>query len=361
MRPHALHLAATLCLAASFVSAQQNNPPSRPDGEFLKFSEDGSPWKHPDTDLRFPQALGEFKLVQGFQAKDKEGGIALTYAHKAADMKADMLLTPCPKETAISVDIMPHVEEQLRQMARELRQLAASQGYTEVEDKRGKIERGKIDLWELGIVPIAQAKMEFTATDPAKAESHPALSQWLSVILYQDSWIQTSLLMPVSKGEEGEKLREQFMKMLVQVVRDPSLYGELIKICEGYNKDPLSDESRLRADSLWKFSQESPVLEITLPGEALTRALNELATYAPGAEQDALRAYLVGSGHKTLLEESIDSRLAEGARLMTVVYDLLKKKDSKVKSPMLDELTQAVADNKAADWMRRRMNAPQTE
>lgn len=361
MRSPALYLVSTLLVWTGFISAQQSSNPPKPDGEYLKFSEDGSPWKHPETDLRFPQTLGEFVLSQGFQAKDKEGGTALTYVHKGSDIKADLLLTPCPKETAISVDIMPHVEEQLRQMARELRQLATAQGYTEVEEGRGKIERGKVDLWQLGIIPVAQAKMEFTAADPSQAESHPPLSQWLSVTLYQDSWIQTSLLMPVSKGSDGEKLREQFMKMLFQVIREPSVFGELMQLCDKYTKDPLSDEARASADALWRFSQESPVLEITLPGEALTPALNQLATVAPGSEQDALRAYLVGAGKKTLLEESIDSRLAEGARLMTVVYDLLKQKDGKVKSPMLEELKQAVADNKAADWMRRRMNAPQPE
>lgn len=361
MRPNAVQLALVCLSLASISQAQQPTSPQPPPGEHLKFSTDGSPWKHPDTDLRFPQKMGEFELTQGFKAKDKEGGIALTYVNKASDIKADLLLTPCPKEKAISPDIMPHVEEQLRQMARELRQLASTQGYKEVEENRGKIERGQIDLWELGIIPIAQAKMEFSSSDPSKAESHPPLSQWLIVTLYQDSWIQTSILMPVSKGAEGEKLRGDFLMKLVQVIREPSLFAELGAICEKYLKDPLSDESRAGADSLWRFSQESPVLEITLPGEALTPALNQLATVAPGSEQDVLRAYLIGAGAKTLLEESIDARLAEGARLMTVVYDMLKKKDSKVNSSVLEELKKAVAENKAADWLRRRMNAPQVE
>jgi hypothetical protein len=349
------------CLSLASIAQQPSAAPSaRPDGEFLKFPVDGTPWQHPDTDLKFPQTLAGYELKQGFDAKDPEGGIALTYFHLDAKIKADILMTPCPKEVAITVDIMPAAEEQLRGMARALRQMAIGQGYREVEENRGKLERGKIDLWKLGIIPIVQIKMEFVAADATKADSLPALSQWLSVILYQDTWLQTSIVMPVTQGDDGEKLRASFMSSLVQVVREPSVLVVLADLCNEYLADPLSDAGRASADSLWKFSQESPVLEITLPGESLTPALNELATHAPGSEQDVLRAYLVGAGIKTIQGESIDARLAEGARLMTVVYGLLKKKDPKVKSPFLEDLTQLVADNKAVEWLRRRMNAPQT-
>lgn len=354
--PFALVLASTL----AGVHAQQTPSPIDPTaGEFLKFPEDGTNWKHPETDLKFPQQLGDFELKQGFKSRQAEGGTALTYVHTKSDIKADILLAPCPKETAVAVDIMPAVEEHLRQMGRELRQIATSQGYTEDEEKRGKLERGKIDLWKIGIVPVAQMKMELKASDPAQSSTHPTLTQWLSVILYQDSWVQTSVVMPASLGAEGEKLREEFIRMVVQVVREPSLFGELLLLCDDYVRDPLSDKGREGADHLWQFSKESPVLEITLPGEALTPALDELAANAPGTEMDLLRAYIVGSGAKTLMDESIDSRLAEGARLMTVVYELLKKKDPKVTSPFMENLTKIVADKKAAEWLRARMNAPQ--
>ena len=351
---------ACLCFLPGLRAQQADAPLDPSAGEYLKFPEDGTPWKHPHTDLKFPQLLGDFELRQGFKAKQAEGGTALTYVHQKSDIKADILLAPCPKEVAVVVDIMPAVEEHLRQMARELRQIATTQGYVEDEDKRGSVERGKIDLWKIGIVPVAQMKMELKAKNAADSASHPTLTQWLSVILYQDSWVQTSVVMPVSLGAEGEKLREEFIRMMVQLIREPSLFGELLLLCDDYVRDPLSDKGREGADHLWRFSKESPVLEITLPGEALTPALDELATFAPGAEMDLLRAYIVGSGAKTLMDQSIDARLEEGARLMTVVYDLIKKKDPKAKSPFMDELVKVVAEKKAADWLRKRMNAPQS-
>ena len=100
------------------------------------------------------------------------------------------------------------------------------------------------------------------------------------------------------------------------------------------------------------------MFKIVFPGEALTPALNELSSIVPGTEKDVLRGYLIGSASKNLADMDLDAQMEEGARVMCLVYDLLKKKDSTLKSVTLDEISKASAEKKAAEWLRRRMNAP---
>ena len=215
MRPltflFALWLPAIAVMAQQAAPAQDQRPKIDPKlGEWITFPDDGSPWKHPHTDLKFPRKLGEYELKHGFVDKQPDGGIALTYFGKN-DLKADILLSPCPKAIAIQTTIMPSVEAHLRGMSQALRSLAESQGYAEDEAKRGKMESGQIELWEIGAVPSAQMKMEFTPKNPGP-EAPPAINQWLNVTLYQDYWMQTSLLMPSAQGMEGEKQRVEFMQ-----------------------------------------------------------------------------------------------------------------------------------------------------
>ena len=330
-------------------------------GEWLKLPEDRSPWKHPHSDLRFPQELAGFTLKHGFEDKRPEAGIALTYVHPKQDVKADIILYPCPKQIATMVDIMPAVTEVLRHTARDLRETAEGQGYKEDESKRGNLETGKIDLWESGIIPAAQMKMELVAKEAGTEAEHPTINQWLNLILYQDFWIQTSVVMPSKLGAEGEKLRVEFITRLIQIIREPSLLAQLVLICDDYMRGPLTDAGREGADHLLAFSKESPIFEIATPGEAITPALNELASYAPGAEKDVLRGFIIGSGAKNLLGENLDAQLEEGARVMVLVYRMLKKENVKVLSPTLEDIGRASDDKKAADWLRKRMNAPRPE
>ncbi len=352
-----------VCVVLS-SDAQQASPLPEIDskaGEWLKFPEDGSAWKHPDTDLRFPMELAGFVLKKGFRDQRAEAGTALTYAHKSLDVKADILLTPCPKKIATMVDVMPAVKGSLEQTAKDLAKAAAAKGYQEDAAKRGKLELGKMTLWEAGEIPAAQMKVELIPAPPATAETLPSINEWLNLTLYQDSWIMTSVVMQSKLGAEGEKARVAFVQGLMQTIRDPSLLAQMIRVCDDYIRDPLSDTGRENADHLLAFSRESPIVRITLPGEALTSALNEIAVAAPGNEKDVLRAFLVGSGAKSLLEESIDSRLEEGARVMSHVYLMLQKKDPKVQSATMNQIVGASAQQQAADWLRKRMNAPRAE
>jgi hypothetical protein len=352
-----------LCLTAAAVVAQEATPAQdqRPNidpklGEWITFPDDASPWKHPHTDLRFPRKLGEYELKYGFLDKLADGGIALTYFGKN-DLKADILLTPCPKAIAIQTKIMPSVEEHLRQMGKALRSLAESQGFVEDEAKRGKLESGQIELWEIGAVPSAQMKMEFQPKTPGP-EAPPAINQWLNVTLYQDYWMQTSLFMPSAQGMEGEKQRVEFMTQLMGILREPSMTPHLLKLCAEYLKDPLSDKSKEGADALFAYSKQSAIFEITMPGETITSTLTEVANLSPGNEKEVLRGYLVGAGAATLLNVDINDRFEEGVRVMVLVYDALKKKNMQLSIPKMEELAKLSAEKKAAEWIVNRINSP---
>ena len=330
-------------------------------GEPIKMPQDGTPWPHPDTDLRFPAKLASFEYKFGFKDKRPEVGVLLTYVDLKLNLKADLILAPCPKNIATSADILPPVTEYMRSTARDLRAAAASAGYKEVEEKRQDIKQGKIEIWKLGAIPTVQMSMEYVAADPESPNAPPPIIQLLNVILYQDTWVQTSMIVPASIGEDGRKAQDEFITQLVQTVREPAIRKEMLKLCHDYAAEPLKKESQDNADSLLTYSRESPVFEIPLPGEALTPVLNELATVAEGTEKDVLRGYLVGSGAKALMGDPLEAQLEEGARIASVVYGLVKAKNAAAVSPTMEELNKAVAEKKGAEWLRKRMNAPVTQ
>ena len=359
-------VASLISFAALQAQAPKGQEPDLSDvqfttGEAIKMPEDGSPWAHPDTDLRFPAKLGSFEYKFGFKDKRPEVGMLLTYVDLKLNLKADLILAPCPKKVSTSPDILPPVTEYLRSTARDLRAAASSAGYKEVEEKREEIKQGKIEIWKLGAIPTVQMSMEYTAADPANPGSLPPIIQLLNVILYQDTWIQTSMILPANVSDDGRKARDGFITQLVQTIREPAIRKEMLKLCHEYAAEPLKKESQENADSLLSFSRESPVFEIPLPGEALTPALNELATVAEGTEKDVLRGYLVGSGAKALMGDPLEAQLEEGARIACVVYGLIKAKNAAATSPTMEELSKVVADKKAAEWLRQRMNAPLKE
>jgi hypothetical protein len=361
--PLSYGLCAALALLPQLISAQapQAQLPQIPadQGEWITFPTDGTVWGHRESGLHFPAELANFKLTTGFQAKKAEDGTALTYMHPKQGVKADILLTPCPKELSRTLNIMPVVEETLRQMGREFRQIAPNQGYMEDEEARGSIEKGSLELWKVGSIPVVQGKMEMKAKDPATAETtHPNVNQWLFVTLYQDVFVQASVIMPSKLAVEGERLRQEFVTALIALIREPALADDFIQQCADYGNDPFTEVNRTAADKLLAFSRESPVFEITFPGEALTPVLDEINNLAPGGQNDVLRGYIIGAGIKSLTHQTIDVRFEEGIRMMVIVYAALQAKDKTFKAPLMEELTKLSAEKKGADWLRKRMNAP---
>jgi hypothetical protein len=328
--------------------------------EEIKLPADGSAWKHPDTDLRIPQKLGSLELKKALRGSTPELGMMLTFVDAETNVKADMLLAPCPKEILNAKELMPAVVASFKQSVIEIQGSAASMGYQIVPGKGEPLKEGIMKLWKMGEIPAVEQVVEYAPSADGKKAGLTPINQLINVVIYQDTWIQTNVIVTTPVTVDASKAREEFLTQMAQVIRQPAINVEMLKLCHDYAADPLKKESQDNADSLLAYSQTSPVFEITMPGEAITRGLAELEASAPGTEKDVLRGYLVGSAAKVLMGDPTEAQLEEGARIMCVVYKLLKEKNPAAKSPLLDELAAAVAEKKGAQWISRRMNSPLT-
>jgi hypothetical protein len=160
---------------------------------------------------------------------------------------------------------------------------------------------------------------------------------------------------PSSQIESQQKHTDELITALLQCVREPAIVPEMLKLCRTYIDNPLSKEAREAADSLLAFSKESQIFEVIMPGEALTDMLNSVTATAPEAALDLLRAFIVGSGVVALQDGTGDESLDEGSRLLMEAREMLQKNGTKLDQPFFTDLGKAVADKRAAAFLKERM------
>lgn len=333
--------------------AGQAPPAARPGGEWMELPSDGSPWRHAATKLQFPQKLGAFELRGGFRDKRTEAGVAMTYAHPTEDLKADIVIYPCPVNLKKTEDVAVVAKEELSKLVGDLLTVSRTRGY--LEKQRSAVSSQEIPLWKSVGVPMISQTLDLVPMDQAAAAATPPLNQWLSLLLYQDHFIQLSVVMPSTKVKELRPKADELVTLILHCLRYPSLVPDMLSFCRLFYDRPLTKEGRQSADSLLAFSKESPVFEVVLPGEAITACLDEVNAKSPETALDLLRAFVVGSSVVTLQGGSSDESLEEGARLMLELRRLLAEEDKAVTSTFLDELAKASEAQHAAAFLKERM------
>ncbi len=341
----------TLFCAAEDKPAQPDKAADKP-GEWLHLPSDGTPWKHPGTDLRFPQHLGKYTLRIGFQDKQAAAGVALSYVHDEQNMKGDIVLFPCGKDLTKINDILAFVHGEHDKLVNEIQVASRSQGY--VAGKQGEVEEKTVHTWQ-GDLPMTVQTLELGPAPPLSEADHPRISQWLGLLIYQDHFMEISIVRPAATGAEGEKQRNDLVAQLLQCVREPSVVPEMLKLCRTYVDKPLTKEGREAADSLLSFSRASAVFRVIFPGEVLTPALDQISAVSKDTGYDLLRSFIVGSAVVALQNGTADQSLEEGGRLMAQMYNLAKKDDAKISSTLLDELSQAADKQQGAQYLRKKM------
>ena len=322
-------------------------------GEWLVLPTDGTPWQHEATGLRFPQQLGDFRLRLGFIDKNASAGVALSYVHETKNMKGDVVVFPCSEDLKKVKDVMVYVRGEHEKLVKDLRAASKEQGYAELSHT--EIEERGVNLWQ-GNLPLTVQSFEF---GPAAADDDlvkPKTSQWFGLALFQDYFVQMSIVRPSTSGAEGEKLRNELVKLFLQCIREPSVAPEMLKLCRTYVHDPLTPEGRKAADALHEYSQASPVFKIAFPGEVLTPALEAASAVSKDMGLDLLRAYIVGSGVVALQGGTAAQSIEEGARVMAHVYGELKKQDAKIKSELMEQLLPEVEKERASVFLQKKMN-----
>lgn len=344
------------CLAGTAVAGQDSSKKDNPNapGEWLQLPKDGRPWKHPGSDLMFPARLGDFTLSAGFQDKRTSDGVALTYSNTANNLKADIVIYPCGPELVEVKDVQGLTHVQIERLADDLLTLAKERGYS--QKQRSAVADQPVPLWEKGLIPMSSMTLDMVPSESSNEASLPSINQWLALLIYQDHFIQLSVVMQSAEVPKLRKQADELITLVLHCIRYPALTPELIKLCERYAADPLSDDARKAADSLLAMSKESPVFEVAFPGEALTPSLDEVNARAPDAALDLLRGFVAGSGMVTLKNGTVDESLEEGARLMLVTRKALRDKGQPVNSIFLDDLAKAQEAGRAASFLKERMN-----
>ena len=189
----------------------------------------------------------------------------------------------------------------------------------------------------------------------AKAAGVNPINHWLGLLVYQDHFVQISMVMPSASMAKLRKPADQLITHLLHCIRYPSLVPEMIKLGQRYLEQPLKDAGRQAADSLLTLSKESPVFEVVVPGEALTPCIEEVNKQSPQSALDLLRGFIVGSSLATLKGGSTEASLDEGARGMIKACEALRAQKQPVHSIFLEELRKAVEEKRAATFLQDKM------
>lgn len=340
---------------SGWSAAQNAGQPPAPNipGQWIELPKDGRPWKHPTTDLQFPAHLGEFRLSAGFQDKRAADGVALTYVNAANDLKADVVIFPCGVNLATVPDVLAMTHSHIEVLADDLVGLSKNHGYT--LKQRSAVTDQPVPLWGKGQIPMSSLTLDMTPTDEAKAAGVNPINHWLGLLVYQDHFVQISMVMPSASMTKLRKPADQLITHLLHCIRYPSLVPEMIKLGQRYLEQPLKDAGRQAADSLLTLSKESPVFEVVVPGEALTPCIDEVNKQSPQSALDLLRGFIVGSSLATLQGGSTEASLDEGARGMIKAWEALRAQKQPVHSIFLEELRNAVEEKRAATFLQDKM------
>ncbi|MDB6137308.1 MAG: hypothetical protein JWO94_380 [Verrucomicrobiaceae bacterium] len=313
---------------------------------------DGTPWKHEGTGLRYPQKLGDYRLRLGFQDRNEAAGVALSYVHESKNIRGDVVIFPTTEDVNKQKDVMAYLHGEHDKLVKDLEKASKEQGFAEISHT--PVEERAVNLWQ-GNLPLTVQSFEFGPTAQDDELVKPRTSQWFGVALYQDYFVQMSIVRPSASGAEGEKMRDDLVQLFLQCIREPTVAPEMMNLCRTYVRNPLTKEGRDAADALMEYSRASPVFKVAFPGELLTPVLDVASAVSQEMAADLLRSYIVGSAVVALQGGTADQSIEEGARVLAHVYGELKKQNDRIKSDVMEQLLPEVKKERAAVFLHQKM------
>jgi hypothetical protein len=298
-------------------------------------------------------------MVKIFQADDKRTGFTVTYEEERRGLRLDWLIFPPTEPVRDYASLFPALYKQMEGTTQWLTNTAKSQGY--FESSHSPVEEAKVPLWRRDPVPLLTQSFVMKSAQGPVVEPKPDLFHTLNLLMLEDYFIQTSLVMPANLGKEAGDIREEAHNLVAAVIREPALTEELLKLAGDYAAKPLEDEGRKAADSMIAISADSQTIKPSFPGEGITDCLKEAETTAPGSQKDLLRAFTIGSMLVQLQGGDFDDQITEGARMMCEVFTAVQKATPALKSPRCDQLAAEVKAGNAASYLRAKMLAPVTK
>jgi hypothetical protein len=355
---HNIFFLLLVLVAAGLSAAEGQKDATASGGQFIELSKDGLPWAHPHTSLRMPQTLGGFKLEKVFKADRVEAGYAVTYTEERRGLRMDWLIYPPEAQITDPSRMLSTMKLRMDQTVSGLMSLAKGGGYYEAS--RSPVEEVKLAVWKRDGIPMLTQSFVMKAAQGPVREPKPDLLNTLNLLLFEDYYVQSSLMMPATLGEEAKQVRDEVDKLFAGLVREPFLTQEYLGLAVKYVEKPMDLEGQKSADALLQLAEASLTMKPHFPGEGITPCLREAEKTAPGCEKDLLRAFGIGSLVVKLQDGSFDDQMTEGARMMSQVFEMLKGKHPALKSEACEGVAAAVKEGKAALYLRERMLAPVT-
>jgi hypothetical protein len=339
------HLAMILSLALPLSAEEQKT--ARPDGTKHDPPAEGKPWWDSDTGFGLPQNLKGFKMQGWFEYATKPLGVSVRMVNGEEQARADVYVYPCPLPCATDAEAQKAIKDELDNSVSGVYGMQKRGVYSEVKHQNATLDR--IKLLSGGSLPLLGAIVTMKIHE-ALGNGGNAVTSWHGITLLKGKFIKVRYTFPTSKGEEGEKLLNDFVDAWKWCVREPSLRAEALAQVRTYLADPLSEGAEKAAANLMiLYAEKSQFNSLTIGGR-IKDILEGAAKASKGADLDLLRAFIVGSIDSCLRNE-ITSDPEAGAAEVVRVYRLLQKRNADFKVPVVDELATAVNQKKATAWL----------
>jgi hypothetical protein len=342
-----LRLPLVFCFLWSSVNAVRGQGEASR-GEWKPPSADGKPWKHAPTGLSFPQQLDGYRLTGEFEYR--EGGRFIRYENLDERARADVFLFASPPAPGLE-DRHRLILKEMDAVVTDLKSMADSGRYKNVQ--MGELSGGKLELWQKEALPIATRVI--TATRIGTSEEgvgEAIIKQWVGITHLGSHLLTIRHLRPADTGDEGEAGMKTFLGRIFQVIKDPPLRAEVLRLVEVYLNDPWSDEGMSAARMVMTYLDQTPFYPIGLPEEPISSWLERCKAKAEGSETHLLRAFMIGSAKAALADHDAEASLNEACRQFARIYRELLPKHPQIADPEMDNFAVAAEKGEGAAWLR---------
>lgn len=336
-----------LCCAAAEVK-------NAPEGsKEIPKPENGRPWKHDTSGIRFPQKLGSLTMEGGQRYDDPALGVALRYLNGDGRVRAAIYVYPCKPPHGSEEEKLKVTSDEAGAALGQIKEMEARGTYSKMEIGEGisrKIPTAPNENESTVFVEVPLSYVLHEEKDEAKV-STPVRAR-VGATVVGDYLVKVRYTYPADLKEEGEAESVKWVKKVRMAISEPYLRAVAEEALKKYRQDPLSEEGAAAAGGVVLYADQSPFVSLTIPAEILqwSEACNQVA---PDDRLPLLQAYIVGGAEASLKDLSGDE-VVEAAMASTAdFYKRLKQKHAALKVEDLEKLVEAVDAKKGADFFRK--------
>lgn len=338
-----------ICMLALAQGAYFHARGEEPDGEWQRPPADGKPWKHPGTGLSFPQLLDGYKLVGEFTYEN--GGQFVRYENLGQRARADIFLFHTSEPLNKEEDLHRVILKEMDSVTADLQEMSNQGRYKNIQI--GDLSGGYIPLWKQPRLPMATRVVTSTRIGNSKEGVKEAIvKQWVGITVVNGYIFTVRHMRPADGGQPGEDDMKTFANAVLQLIKDPALRAEVIKLVDAYLLDPFSTNSEEAAGAVLAYLKQAPALPIHIPEEPISAWMERCKVVAPGTEDHLLRAFMLGSAKAAFEDKGTDACIDAGSRQFARVYRHLIQQSPAIALPEIEQFVVAAEKDQGSAWLK---------